>query len=78
MTLYLADGSSKKATIVSYICKSNQCSLEVFPNFIRNLSNDESYCFTNKEFLSNGKYVYLGGQTAFECLLLKQYASLLR
>ncbi|CAF4498411.1 unnamed protein product [Rotaria socialis] len=77
VTLYLADGRSKKATVVSYECKSNQCSLEIFPNFIRNLSDNEQYCFTNQEFLSSGKYVYLGGQTAFECLLLKQYACLL-
>lgn len=78
VTLYLADGSAKNATVMSYVCKSILCSLEVFPNFICNMSGKESYCFTNEEFLSNGKYIYLGGQTAFETLLLNQYSGLLR
>ena len=77
ITLYLANGTSKKATVVSYVCKLNQCALEIFLNFIINLSDNDSYCVATKEFISNGRYIFLGGQTAFECLILQQYSVLL-
>ncbi|CAF1335207.1 unnamed protein product, partial [Rotaria sordida] len=77
VTLYLVNGTSKSATVVSYVCKSKQCYLEIYPNFITNLCDDHSYSFTISDYFEYGPYVYLGGQTAFDRIIFKQYSSLL-
>ncbi|CAF1508000.1 unnamed protein product [Adineta steineri] len=77
VTLYLANGTSTTATVINYSCQARNCSLEVFPNFITNLCDGASYSFTTPEIFSNEKFIYLGGQTAFESLILKQYSCLL-
>lgn len=77
VTLYFANGTSKPAAVVSYLCKSKQCVLEIFPNFITNLADKHPYSFTTSDYFTHGKYVYLGGQTACERTILRQYSCLL-
>ncbi|CAF1092942.1 unnamed protein product, partial [Didymodactylos carnosus] len=75
--LYLANGTITDATIVSYACKSSSCFLELHPNFMTCFSNDEPpYCLTTTKYFSHGAHIYLGGQTAFEITIFRQYSCL--
>jgi hypothetical protein len=76
--LFSADGTAENAVVVSYICRSQACRLEIYPNYIMNLVGDQqAYSFTTPRQFLNGNYLYLGGRTAFERTIFKQYSCLL-
>lgn len=76
--LFAGNGDVSDAVVVSFICKSSKCNLEIYPNFIANLDDDPPrYAFTTHRQFSHGKYVFLGGRVGFDRSLFRQYSSLL-
>ena len=76
--LYLTNGNVTKTVVVSHVCNSSQCLLEIYPNFISNMGmNEQSYSFSTHQQFVHGNYIYLGGRVAFERSIFKLYSGLL-
>ncbi len=74
INVFLHDGTSEKGTVLSYRCNSNQCTIDVFPNFYRT----DEVCISDMESFRNTSFYYYGGNSAYEKSLLNQLGLLLR
>lgn len=85
--VFCLNGQIRNATVFSYKCnnKNSKCNLDAYPNFYtcnqsssKQNQRDDSYRVTYQSLIKDSKFIYLGGDYAFERLVLDNMSNLLQ